>query len=276
MKTTLTLVAIVLAILFAKPLFDTFMTMPIRGTNHSSLGPGFTLTIDSLFYTILTLIGVLTLLIVSAHKISDTRILVAVWTVTILLGATYPIILTVKNKNNPEYQFEKNWKTLREKAENKRVSDAEIRRLAQKVAKTESGIAFEILVKNFRLDIAHEMIENGEYKICENASILLVDMVRYDYDDKEFKRATFLIENKTDVNRIVSHNGRTPIFYALEKGNIQSVKLLLENGANVNIRDNDGITPLSIAILQDDQYITLLLEYGVTPEGNEIQKIKSK
>lgn len=61
--------------------------------------------------------------------------------------------------------------------------------------------------------------------------------------------------------------GRTPIFYAAEKGNISIVELLLKRGADVNIYDfSDPVeTPLDRALAGEDNQdvVTLLLKGGV-------------
>ncbi|PHZ12614.1 ankyrin, partial [Rhizopus microsporus ATCC 52813] len=50
--------------------------------------------------------------------------------------------------------------------------------------------------------------------------------------------------NKTDKA------GRTKLFYATSQGHLNRVKELVENGANVNFRDNAGWTPLHEAALK--------------------------
>ncbi|KOB63384.1 hypothetical protein PFHG_05133, partial [Plasmodium falciparum HB3] len=50
--------------------------------------------------------------------------------------------------------------------------------------------------------------------------------------------AKFLIENKADID-IKDNEGQTPIFYAIIYKHYDIVKLLIENGADVQIRDNN-------------------------------------
>ena len=109
--------------------------------------------------------------------------------------------------------------------------------------------------------MAREMIENG-YDISKS-SYLLSDMVEDDrhYTDTEFTRAVFLIENGADVNGKALRG--TPIFHAIIWGNLKSVKLLLDNGADINIRNQEGETPLSCAKrLGENEIVALLLKYG--------------
>lgn len=39
-------------------------------------------------------------------------------------------------------------------------------------------------------------------------------------------------------------HGRTPLWWAADKGHVEVVKLLLGNGADKYLEDNDGRTPL--------------------------------
>ena len=55
----------------------------------------------------------------------------------------------------------------------------------------------------------------------------------------------------------------TPLLYAISKGDLQSVQLLLENCANPNLKAEQGTTPLEEAIIKGDTTIlNHLLEHG--------------
>jgi len=74
-------------------------------------------------------------------------------------------------------------------------------------------------------------------------------------DDKNIEKIKFLIENGADVNHRVYREdghyesdmfhgfndgcncGRTALIYAVNGGHVETVKLLIENGADVNVRD---------------------------------------
>ena len=64
------------------------------------------------------------------------------------------------------------------------------------------------------------------------------------YENKE--AADWLIKHRADVDA-TDNDGRTPIFFAIEAENLDLVKLLLSNGARVNLLDKEGISPLDTA-----------------------------
>lgn len=55
-------------------------------------------------------------------------------------------------------------------------------------------------------------------------------------------------------------NGRSALHFSVEYGSETTVKLLLEKGADVNIQDNDGYTPLMtlLAKKENKHYLTLM------------------
>lgn len=71
-----------------------------------------------------------------------------------------------------------------------------------------------------------------------------------------------LLENGADVN-ILANNGLTSLMMATLNGHTEAVSMLLQNGANVNIQNCLGMTALIIAIYNNHKEIaSLLLEYG--------------
>lgn len=76
------------------------------------------------------------------------------------------------------------------------------------------------------------------------------------------KTARFLIEHGADPN-IRNNHGQTPLNLAVLNRYVPLVKLLVENGANVNNKDDLGSIPLNKACYFGNREImTLLLEHG--------------
>ncbi len=76
----------------------------------------------------------------------------------------------------------------------------------------------------------------------------------------------YLLEQKgNDVNKI-THDSRTYIFWAANKGNVEVMQHLLTKGAKVNLQDSHGSTPLIYAAQVGQQNIKvydLFIQHGV-------------
>ena len=71
-----------------------------------------------------------------------------------------------------------------------------------------------------------------------------------------------LLDKGADVN-ISDCHGDTPLIHALDNGSYECVKLLLDKGADVNVRNNDGNTPLIYAAEKGShECVKLLLDKG--------------
>jgi ankyrin repeat protein len=60
-----------------------------------------------------------------------------------------------------------------------------------------------------------------------------------------------------------------PLSWAAERGHVDTVKLLLERGAEVDSKDNDGRTPLSWAARRPEAVVKLLLERGAELDSKD-------
>lgn len=76
-----------------------------------------------------------------------------------------------------------------------------------------------------------------------------------------------LLDNGADVN-LLSNVG-PPIFYAAANGNDSLIQLLIDKGANVSATDNFGGTALNAAIdgVRFESTVRFLLDKGVSPNG---------
>jgi ankyrin repeat protein len=63
-----------------------------------------------------------------------------------------------------------------------------------------------------------------------------------------------LSNEKTEINKRTK-DGKTALHYAVEAGRLDVVKLLIENGAKIDIKDKKGYNPLRIAKKLDNMEI---------------------
>lgn len=82
--------------------------------------------------------------------------------------------------------------------------------------------------------------------------------------------ARLLVDNGADVN-LSGSNGRTPLSLAAERSNDHIIMMLLEKGAAVEAKDNTGRTPLSWAAesSRNENSIRILLERGAEIESKD-------
>ena len=72
-----------------------------------------------------------------------------------------------------------------------------------------------------------------------------------------------LIENGADVNLTANTEIESPLIVAIKNKNLFAVKLLIENGADVNKKIKDGSTPMYVAHQRKiDELITILIKAG--------------
>lgn len=74
---------------------------------------------------------------------------------------------------------------------------------------------------------------------------------------------------KPDVNQ-TDDAGQSPLHLAADQGNLNCVKLLILNGANIHATDNDGISVLQAAVIGGSVDVTkLLLAVGANPDQQD-------
>ena len=137
-------------------------------------------------------------------------------------------------------------------------------------------ILFEAIDSGFE-DLIRQLLEKGAditvTAILGNTALHQAALVNTKMTALILQHANLVLAGKEKENFINKKNkfGNTALLLAVEKNNPDTVETLLSAGANPNIANNDGFTPLHQAILQEkpsEKTITivqLLMEYGANP-----------
>lgn len=90
-------------------------------------------------------------------------------------------------------------------------------------------------------------------------------------NDGEITEIDKLISLGADIEFIEKEKKYTPLMFALDKNKEEIAKILIENGANINVKDNTGITPLMQASVKEFvEIVKLLLEKGADKNAKEM------
>ena len=133
-------------------------------------------------------------------------------------------------------------------------------------------------VNSFSVDCTPLMkaVENGDKDVVtfltdHGANVAIKDKCGYTalhraciiYHDCSPEVLSCLIENGADVNLSTDKN-RTPLMTACEYGHVNTVTILIEHGANVNLQDRDGLTAVHYAVRgsQACEILSCLMENG--------------
>ena len=106
------------------------------------------------------------------------------------------------------------------------------------------------------------IITLGVITCSSNSGKALIDAAM----DGNFEKVKLLIENGADVNA-KNNNGQTALMYVAREGDLEIAKYLVENGADINAKDNDwGYTALIYAA----EYVNLEIVQFLIESGADI------
>lgn len=118
-------------------------------------------------------------------------------------------------------------------------------------AKSDFQIVYEILRDNLNIEDYAEQL-NGY-------TLLHYYAQRYNLENLLLR----LDDNKKDINA-VDRNGNTPLIYAIKNNECRVSKYLIENGANISIKNKYGNTPLHVACHMGNMHLVkLIFKYSI-------------
>jgi len=109
---------------------------------------------------------------------------------------------------------------------------------------------------------------SGDYKILEGVDKLLFIAVEYG----RILITTFLLKQDTEINAETLIDESKLLHLASRNGHEKIVKLLLDNGANIEATNHDTETALHVAVGKTYKgVVTLLLAYGANTEAKNMR-----
>ncbi|TGL97479.1 hypothetical protein EHQ76_15205 [Leptospira barantonii] len=127
--------------------------------------------------------------------------------------------------------------------------------------KDSGNTALHVSIQFNQTRIAKLLIENGADINAKNDSLRTPIF----FADRE-STLKFLLESGAILDDQKDAFGRTPLYYSILHEKLKVAKLLIQSGADVNIRDENGNPPLIFAIRCElFEFSKLLIEQGADP-----------
>lgn len=124
---------------------------------------------------------------------------------------------------------------------------------------------FVLAVENNDLEIASLFIKAGfSPSTCDSSGTPVLSIaVRKSYT----KMIQLLLKSGASVNEVSKDRRYSPLMDAVQIGDLENAKLLLQYAANPDLQSTDGQTALILAVgRQEKELVKLLVDYGANPE----------
>ena len=126
-----------------------------------------------------------------------------------------------------------------------RVSEKETEDFFNSLNETNEGKYIK-LIKNSSIKIWNYLNEDGLTPLHQSISLSLYDL------SKEIITSAKNNLSKKDFNSFINYGtkkGQTPLHYASFVGNIKLIKLIIQNGADISAKTNNGFNVLHLSIM---------------------------
>lgn len=119
-------------------------------------------------------------------------------------------------------------------------------------------------IENGNLNTIKNLISEGA-NVNAKGTLVGISPMHLAVENQDIDFIEFLLSKKADINN-TDGQGRTPLFWASYSGYSDVVRYLIDQGANVNIKNQDGKTALDIARDKSHYIIVMLLEKEINKE----------